>query len=129
MRPLSFLSDVEDSIRRLNPGALSGNTSRAIDFRQGLARLELNNRGDAVAVQCFELADGRDCLKAIIHWAGSRETREVSVYPNEVNRGTIWKQSAVRLAEVWLAGAPSAAGVQAGAAGLHDEDEALQASA
>ena len=129
MRPLSFLSDVEDSIRRLNPGALSGNTSRAIDFRQGLARLELNNRGDAVAVQCFELADGRDCLKAIIHWAGSRETREVSVYPNEVNRGTIWKQSAARLAEIWLAGAPQAAGVQTGVAGLRHEDEPLQASA
>ena len=76
MRPLSFLSEVEDQIRRLNPGAISGPTSRAVDFRQGLARLELGTEGDTVLVQCFELADGRDCLKAIVHWAGSNEDEE-----------------------------------------------------
>ena len=129
MRPLSFLSEVEDQIRRLNPGAISGATSRAVDFRQGLARLELGTEGDTVLVQCFELADGRDCLKAIVHWAGSNETREVSVYPNEVNRGTVWKQSAARLAEIWLDGAPDAGKVLTSAALASEEDEPMQASA
>lgn len=113
MRPLSFLSQVEDAIRQLSPRALPTETSRAIDFRQGLARLQLTPDGDMVVVQCFELADGRDCLKAVVHWAESAETRDLSVYPNEVNRGTIWAQSATRLAQLWLAGAPAAATVPA----------------
>ncbi len=130
MRPLSFLSQVEDTIRSLNPGALPGQTSRAIDFRQGLARLQLTPAGDIVAVQCFELADGRDCLKAVIHWAGSEVTREVAVYPNEVNRMTIWKESATRLAEMWLAGAPGAATTTSiSPHAMVEDDEALQASA
>ncbi len=108
MRPLSFLSQVEDSIRALNPTALPGQTARAIDFRQGLARLQLTEQGDVVVVQCFELADGRDCLKAVVHWADSEEYRELSVYPNETNRLTIWQQSALKLAELWLDGAPNA---------------------
>lgn len=108
MRPLSFLSQVEDTIRALNPTALSGQTARAIDFRQGLARLQLTAKGDVVVVQCFELADGRDCLKAVVHWADSEECRELSVYPNEGNRLTIWQQSAQKLAELWLDGAPDA---------------------
>jgi hypothetical protein len=109
MRPLSFLSEVEAAIRLMNADALPGDTTRAIDFRQGLARLQLTPAGDLVAVQCFELSDGRDCLKAVVRWAGTEETREVSVYPNETNRSTIWKMSAHRLAEMWLDGPPVSA--------------------
>lgn len=118
-------------IRSLNPAAIPGPTSRAIDFRQGLARLQLTPAGDLVAVQCFELADGRDCLKAVVHWADSEQCREVAVYPNEKNRLTIWKQSAYQLAQLWLDGAPDSGGSKPS---LDDEmaeaeDEPLQASA
>ena len=131
MRPLSFLSEVEDSIRRINPAAIPGATSRAIDFRQGLARLQLSDQGDFIAVQCFELADGRDCLKAVIHWAESDETGEVSVYPNEVNRGSIWNQSAARLARLWLAGAPDVVARRTETSGAHlgDDELPMRASA
>lgn len=108
MRPLSFLSEVEAAIRNLDAGAITGEPSRAVDFRQGLARLQLSPEGDHVAVQCFELADGRDCLKAVVCWAGEEAVAEFAVYPNEVNRSTIWVESARRVAQLWLAGAPAA---------------------
>ncbi len=110
MRPLSFLSQIEAAIRQQNAAALPVETARAVDFRQGLARLQLTDAGDVIAVQCFELADGRDCLKAVVHWAGAEATREISVYPNEINRGTIWDESARKVATLWLAGAPNEIG-------------------
>ena len=109
MRPLSFLSTIEDVIRQTEGAALPGDTMRAIDFRQGLARLQLTPDGDMIVVQCFELADGRDCLKAVIRWPDSDAQREVAVYPTESNRSTIWRESAERVARIWLSGAPEVA--------------------
>ena len=131
MRPLSFLTDIEALIRKSEASALPQETVRSIDFRRGLARLQLTPEGDEVLVQCFELADGRDCLKAVVRWSESEVQRELAVYPTETNRATVWRESAQRVARLWLEGAPAVARVDAlpGAAGVGETVETVVRSA
>jgi hypothetical protein len=115
-RLLSFLSDLERAIQADDPAPDGGRwqNSRAVNYRDGLARLQLavarpdqplQPRG-TVQVQSFCLADGSACLKAQLGWAGTDATLIHSIFSKP---GCNWKTEARRLAALWMAGAPAGA--------------------
>ena len=115
-RLLSFLSDFERSLQADDPSPEDGSwqTSRAVNYRSGLARLqlsvclpdkELKPRG-AVVLQSYRLADGSACLKAQLAWAGSEANALHSIFAKP---GCDWKTEARRLAAKWMAGPPAVA--------------------
>jgi hypothetical protein len=109
MRLLSFLSDVEKALLAESPAVDGGawETTRMINFHQGLARLTLTPRPAAdlplppgtIFLQAFSLADGSLCLKANLNWKGSDAFPMISVYSTPT---TNWKLEASRIASVWL---------------------------
>ena len=111
MRLLSFLSDVERSLLAESPAVDGGawESTRMVNFHQGLARLSLTPRpaadlpfpGGAIFLQAFSLADGSLCLKASLNWKGSESFPTISVYSTPE---TNWKLEASRIASVWLEG-------------------------
>ena len=115
MRLISFLSDVERSLLAESPAVDGGawETTRMVNFHQGLARLTLTPRPaadlpfppGAIFLQAFSLADGSLCLKASLNWKGSECFPIISVYSTP---GTNWKLEASRIASVWLEGPPAA---------------------
>lgn len=113
-RLLSFLSDFERAIQADDPSPDEGSwqTSRAVNYRTGLARLQLTvalpdkqlrPRG-TVLVQSYKLADGAACLKAQLTWADSEQAVMHSIFAKP---GCDWKSEARRLAAKWMAGAPA----------------------
>ncbi|AOS45088.1 hypothetical protein Verru16b_02164 [Lacunisphaera limnophila] len=119
-RLLSFLSDFERALQADDPSPDDGSwqTSRAVNYRSGLARLQLGvrlpdqgmkNRG-SVLLQSYMLADGSGCLKAQLNWAGSEATVMHSIFAKP---DCSWKTEARRLAATWMAGAPAHVAVTA----------------
>ena len=113
-RLLSFLSDFERAIQADDPSPDEGSwqASRTVNYRNGLARLQLSvvrpdkqikPRG-SVLVQSYKLADGAACLKAQLSWADSEQTAMHSIFAKP---GCDWKSEARRLAAKWMAGAPA----------------------
>src|SRR5688572_5393025 len=89
-RLLSFLADFERALLADDPSPDDGTwqTSRTVNYQNGLARLQLNvNLPDrsvkprgSVLVQGYRLADGTACLKAHLNWAGSDSSMIQSVF-------------------------------------------------
>ena len=115
MRLLSFLTDIEKSLVAESPAVDGGawETTRMINFHQGLARLTLTARpgaelpveGGTIFLQSFALADGSLCLKASLNWKGSDAFSVIAVYSTPALN---WKLEASRIASVWLEGPASA---------------------
>ena len=113
-RLLSFLSDFERALQADDPSPDDGawQTTRAVNYRCGLARLQLNvvQAGQApqprgtVLLQSYKLADGTPCLKAQLAWAGAEPTALHSIFAKP---GCDWKSEARRLAAKWMAGPPA----------------------
>lgn len=114
-RLLSFLSDIEKALLA-ELGMLEGppwETGRAVSYHQGLARLTLGQRTarglegrGLILLQSYLLADGSQCLKANLNWAGSAETQVIAVYAKpQVN----WRTEAASIATAWVSGPPAAA--------------------
>lgn len=109
MRLLSFLSAIEKALVAESPDVDGGawESSRMVNFHQGLARLTLNPRpgndfpGGTVFLQAFILADGSQCLKACLNWTGSKGARVLAVYTTPQ---TNWKLEASRISSTWLEG-------------------------
>jgi len=112
-RLLSFLSDIEKSLLA-ELGMLEGppwETSRAVSYHQGLARMTLGRRNTAgvepqgaIFLQSYVLADGSQCLKASLNWTGSSETQVIAVYAKpQVN----WRMEAASIANAWVSGPPA----------------------
>jgi hypothetical protein len=115
MRLLSFLTDIEKSLVAESPAVDGGawETTRMINFHQGLARLTLKARpgaelpveGGTIFLQSFALADGSLCLKASLNWKGSEVFPIIAVYSTPTMN---WKLEASRIASAWLEGPASA---------------------
>lgn len=126
MRLLSFLTEIEKALLAESPMIDGGawDSSRMVNFHQGLARLSLSPRegndfvGGTVFLQAFKLADGSLCLKANLSWKDSKASLILAVYSTpQLN----WKLEASRIASTWLEG-PSAHEV----APRVEQDEPLQ---
>jgi len=112
-RLLSFLSDFEKSLAADDPSPNDGSweTSRAVNYHQGLARLVVGvrtaegrqNRG-SVLLQSYALADGTRCLKAVLAWEESPQTVARSIYSKF---DTDWTREARKVAAEWMVGAPA----------------------
>jgi hypothetical protein len=113
-RLLSFLSDFERSLLADDPSPDDGSwqTSRTVNYRSGLARLQLSvrlpdqttkSRG-SILLQSYSLADGTPCLKAHLGWTGTELTTAHAMFSKP---GNDWKSEARRLAAQWMAGAPA----------------------
>lgn len=126
MRLLSFLSDIEKALTAESPVVEGGawDTTRMVNFNQGLARLTLTARpgnelpcsGGTIFLQSFALADGSLCLKASLNWRGSDVLPVISVYSTPTLN---WKLESSRVAMAWLEGPPALATVTT--ADLHAE--------
>lgn len=113
-RLLSFLTDFEKSLAADDPSPNDGawETSRTVNYHQGLARLVLGvrtaeghqSRG-SVLLQSYALADGTRCLKAVLAWEGSPQTEARSIYSKF---DTDWTREARKVAAEWAAGVPTA---------------------
>ncbi len=112
-RLLSFLSDIEKSLLA-ELSMLEGppwETSRAVSYHQGLARMTLARRSTAglesqgaIFLQSYVLADGSQCLKASLNWVASSETLVIAVYAKpQVN----WHTEAASIANAWVSGPPA----------------------
>ncbi len=115
-RLLSFLSDFERALLADDPTPDDGawETERAVNYRNGLARLQLTVRVSgspqkprgAVLLQGFKLADGAACLKLQFSWAGTETTATHAIFAKP---GCDWRSEARRLAAQWMAGPPASA--------------------
>lgn len=113
-RLLSFFNTIENALAADEPAPDDGTwqTSRTINYHQGVARLSLAvlkpdhstlPRGE-IQLQSFELPDGSICLRATLGWDGSDAHATHSIYEKP---GLDWKREARRIASNWLAGAPA----------------------
>lgn len=127
MRLLSFLTDIERSIRmeaNAEEGAIWTPT-RMVNFQSGLARLTLVAQEPdsgmpegTLLVQHFGLANGSFCVKVNLTWEGSDASTALAVYETPVLN---WKLEASRIAAAWMAGPPA----QTEAAGSADRVAAI----
>lgn len=113
-RLLSFLSDFECSLAADDPSPSDGTweTTRTVNYNQGLARLvlgvrlpdkNLESRG-TILLQSYLLADESTCLKAILTWTGSENKMARSIYSKPE---TNWTSEARKVAAEWMAGPPA----------------------
>lgn len=113
-RLLSFLSDFERALLADDPSPDEGSwqNERAVNYRTGLARVQLTVRlpdgqrrpRGVVLLQGFRLADGVSCLKAQLSWTGTESTSTHAIFTKP---GCDWKSEARRLAASWMAGPPA----------------------
>lgn len=113
-RLLSFLSDFERALQADDPNPDEGSwrTQRTVNYRTGLARLQLdvalpdggNKPRGTVMLQSYHLADGTPCLKAELTWAGTETSLFHSIFAKP---GCDWKSEARRLAAKWMGGPPA----------------------
>jgi len=113
-RLLSFLSDFERALLADDPSPDDGTwqTSRTVNYRNGLARLQLtvrlpdggNKPRGGVLLQSYNLADGSACLKAHLSWTGTEASTMHAIFTKP---GNDWKSQARRLASEWMAGPPA----------------------
>ena len=114
MRLLSFLSDIEKAVVADSPVIEGGawESSRMVNFEQGLGRLTLTPRnpaelplpGGTVFLQAFQLADGSQCMKATLSWKDTPVVSTLAVYSTPALN---WKLEASRIALTWLEGPPA----------------------
>jgi len=113
-RLLSFLSDIECSLAADDPAPSDGSweTTRTVNYNQGLARLvlgvrlpdgKLEPRG-MIMLQSFLLADESTCLKAALTWTGSESKASRSIYAKPEMS---WTSEARKVAAEWMAGPPA----------------------
>ena len=113
-RLLSFLSDFECSLAADDPAPSDGSweTTRTVNYNQGLARLmlcvrlpggKIESRG-TVMLQSFLMADETTCLKAVLTWTGSDSKLGRSIYAKPE---TNWVSEARKVAAEWMAGPPA----------------------
>ena len=113
-RLLTFLSNFERALIADDPTPDDGvwETERTVNYRSGLARLQLlvrvaglprKSRG-SVLLQGFKLADGAACLKLQFSWAENEQTATHAIFAKP---GCDWKSEARRLAAQWMAGPPA----------------------
>ncbi len=111
-RLLSFLSDIERALAADDPAPEDGawETSRTVNYHQGLARLTIQVRTGlglkargSVFLQGYQLADGTPCLKAALSWAGT-ETGAVHAIFSRPDLD--WTREARKVAAEWMAGPP-----------------------
>lgn len=109
MRLLSFLTEIEKAVIAESPVVDDGawETSRIVNFHNGLARLTLTPRpgnefpGGSIFIQAFLLADGSQSLKAVLDWETSNVSTVANVYSTpQMN----WRLEASRIASTWLEG-------------------------
>jgi hypothetical protein len=129
-RLLSLLSLVESALVGHNAPALAAPTTRTVSFHKGLARLSFGDGSGNILLQSFVLADGQNCVKALLSWTGTELTRSEAIYPH----GNFnWAEAADRIAQAWMAGPPAASVVvSAGempAEGSHPQRADLAATA
>ena len=113
-RLLSFLSDFECSLAADDPAPSDGSweTTRTVNYNQGLARLMLSVRlpdgkieaRGTVMLQSFLMADETTCLKAVLSWTGSENKLGRSIYAKPE---TNWVSEARKVASEWMAGPPA----------------------
>lgn len=122
MRLLSFLTEIEKAVIAESPVVDDGawETSRIVNFHNGLARLTLTARpgndfpGGSIFIQAFLLADGSQSLKAVLDWETSSVSSVSNVYSTpQMN----WRLEASRIASAWLEGPKE---VSAPTHGVHD---------
>lgn len=111
-RLLSFLSDFERALTADDPSPEDGSweTSRSVNYHQGLARLMLGVRNatgvkprGSVLLQSYQLADGTPCLKAALVWAGTESGAVRAIFSKpDIN----WTSEARKVAAEWMAGPP-----------------------
>ena len=114
MRLLSFLSEIERALVTGRPdsnGMADWESTRMVNFQQGLARLSINPKDDRsgrsgnIFLQAFTLANGSQCLKASLNWNGSDAVAMIAVYSTPTLN---WRNEAARIALEWSNG-PQAA--------------------
>ena len=113
-RLLSFLTDIECSMAADDPSPSDGNweTTRTVNYNQGLARLVLGVRlpdkrleaRGTILLQSYLLADESPCLKAILTWSGSDSKIVRAIYSKPE---TNWTSEARKVAAEWMAGPPA----------------------
>lgn len=116
-RLLSFLTDFQNALLADDPAPADGGTwecGRMVNYQLGLARLTLavclpsggrEDRG-TVMIQSYALADGTSCLKAMLGWAGRKDTRGLPIYAKP---DVDWRREARQVAAEWMAGPPALA--------------------
>ena len=113
-RLLSFLSDFERSLEADQPSSSEGawECSRMVNYRMGLARLELGMRPEGgklqpkgtILLQGYNLADETQCLKAELSWTGVQGSVVRSIFSKpDVN----WTSEARKVAAEWMGGPPA----------------------
>lgn len=113
-RLLSFLTDFECSLAADDPAPSEGTweTTRTVNYNQGLARLVLGVRlpdgkvetRGLILLQSFLLADESTCLKAVLSWSSSDNKITKSIYSKpEIS----WSSEARKVAAEWMAGPPA----------------------
>lgn len=107
-RLLSFLSQIQDAIKQADESFPAG--IRMVNFNKGIARYAMKD-GGAIQVQAYVLADGQNCLKVAMYWAGLKNPAVHSVYPTDENFNYV--AAAEKAAQIWIEG-PIAAGVMMG---------------
>jgi len=107
-RLLSFLNQIQDCIKQADENFPEG--VRMVNFNKGIARYAMKD-GGAIQVQSFLLADGQNCLKVAVYWAGLKNPAVHAVYPTEDN--FTYYSAAEKVAQIWVEG-PIAAGVMSG---------------
>ncbi len=112
-RLLSFLSDIERALAADDPSPEDGTweTSRSVNYHQGLARLTLDVRTatglkprGSVLLQGYQLADGTPCLKAALSWHGTETGAVRAIYSKP---DLDWTREARKVAAEWMAGPPA----------------------
>jgi hypothetical protein len=115
-RLLSLLTEIERALLARDPAPDGGSwdTMRLINYNQGLARLTLAVRSPervtvsrgSILLQNFTLADGSQCLKANLSWAGAENSTVYAIYSKpQIN----WSLEASQIAAKWLDGQVAAA--------------------
>ncbi len=110
-RLLSLLTEIESALIANDPAPDGGrwDTSRLVNFKQGLARLTLAicsptgmsvPRG-SILLQCFALADSSLCMKSNLSWEGIANSTVYAIYSKP---GINWHREAGQIAVKWLDG-------------------------
>lgn len=107
-RLLSFLSMIQDAIKRREPNCPEG--VRMINYQKNIARFTMKD-GGAVQVQSFLMDEGKSAIKVVLYWGGIPSPAIQSVYPN--GEDFDYGRAAGRIAQLWVDG-PIAAGISFG---------------
>ena len=113
-RLISFFTDIECSLAADDPAPSAGTweTTRSVNYNQGLARLllgvrlpdgKLESRG-SIMLQSYQMADDSTCLKAVLAWTGSDNKTSHSIYAKPEMS---WTSEARKVAAEWMAGPPA----------------------